>query len=291
MEKLNYYLIRTLICIFKILPFSLLYILSDLLRYILQYLIRYRRNVILDNLLNCFPEKSPIEIDEILKDSYRNLADIVLEGIKGLSMREQELSERYAFRNKQLVLNFLNQNQSVIAVNAHYSNWEWAVLGYGYQFPNKSIGIYKTIENQYLNQYINVLRGNSSIQLFSTRETRFVAEEIPKGKILLLMADQNPSNIKDAIWVQFFNRDTACLHCVEKYALQYHLPIIFASISRIKRGYYEIAFEMLVESPTTLPIGTITQLYMARCEQNIREKPGNWLWSHRRWKHKRTHLN
>lgn len=291
MKKISYYLVRIVIHVVQHISFKILYIISDILRILLQHVLQYRKKTIWENLRRCYPEKDQESLHKIIKDTYSNLADILVEGIKGLSMQKEELEKRYPFKNKELLQKYLDKNQSIIAVNAHISNWEWAVLGYGYHFTTKSIGIYKTITNPYLNKYINELRALSSIQLVSTRETRLVADEIPKGKILILMADQNPSNLKDAIWVNFFNSDTACLHGIEKYAHQYNLPVVFANIKRIKRGYYELNFEMLIEKPQEQTFGTITQMYMSRCEQNIREQPGNWLWSHKRWKHKRSEEN
>jgi KDO2-lipid IV(A) lauroyltransferase len=287
MKRLNYYIVRFAVNLVWLTPFPVLYFFSDIIRLLLQHVIRYRRKTIWNNLRKSFPEKNHTELRAIFNDCYINLADILIEGIKGLRMTEAELQSRYPFYNKAILTTYLEKNQSVIAVNAHFSNWEWAVLGYGYKFPNKSIGIYKTIQNEYINEYVNELRAKSSIQLLSTRETRMVADEMPKGKILVLMGDQNPSNIKDAIWVTFFGRDTACLHGIEKYSRQYNLPVVFAEIKRIQRGHYQLQFEKLVENPNELEYGAITQLYMSRCEKNILLHPGDWLWSHKRWKHVR----
>ena len=81
--------------------------------------------------------------------------------------------------------------------------------------------------------------------------------------------------------------ETACIHGPEKYAKMYNYPIIFIDIQRVKRGFYEIELSTLVENPIELTNGEITKLYMNKLEEVIRKNPENWLWSHRRWKHKR----
>lgn len=287
MQRLSYLLVRLLIQIFSLIPFKVLYFFSKFLYVILYYLIQYRRKVVNDNLKNSYPNISEGKLIELTKASYKNLTEITVEGIKGLSLDEFELNKRFQFIHPELILQYINNKQSVIVANGHIGNWEWAVLQFGYFFKSKSIGIYKQIKNDYLNRYINSLRAKSSIQLLSTRETRLIADEIPNGKIILLMGDQNPSNIKDAIWTQFLNQDTACLHGIEKYAKQYKLPVVFGTIRRIKRGYYTMNFSLLTDQAEFLEPGQLTNKYMQAVEQNILESPGNWLWTHRRWKHRR----
>ncbi len=291
MNKISYYIVRILINLFSYLPFPILYVLSDGFYYLLFYILRYRRAVVFNNLKNSYPGATKQVLHKMMSDSYRNLADILIEGIKGLSMDEDELNKRYVFNHVEIVLQYLSNNQSVILANGHIGNWEWAVLQYGYYFKNRSIGIYKEINNPYLNSYIKQLRGLSSIQLLSTRETRFIATELSTGKAIILMGDQNPSNIRDAIWVKFMNQDTACLHGIEKYAREYQLPVVFGTIKRIRRGYYTLDFELITDPAQTFAPGKITQAYMDSVEKNIQEAPGNWLWSHKRWKHKRNPID
>ena len=124
--------------------------------------------------------------------------------------------------------------------------------------------------------------------LIPTSETRLIKEEIPKGKLIIMMSDQNPSNIKDAIWVHFLNQDTACVHGMEKYALNHQLPIVFVDIQRVKRGYYELTFSPLIEDPSQHKPGEITQIYMSRLETIIGTNPPDWLWTHKRWKHQKN---
>jgi len=255
--------------------------------YVLFYIIRYRRKVIEDNLASCFPNLRGIEKINIIKKTYQNLSDIFIEGIKGLLLSKEEIFTRNTFINSNLVNAYLNKGQSVICVCGHYNNWEWTVLGIGYYFQNKVIGIYKKISNTYVENYIRKLRAKSSMLLLPTSETRKMIEEIPKGKLILLMADQNPSNVNDAIWVKFFNKETACLHGLEKYARAYNLPVIYMEMQRIKRSYYTLEFSMLVENPSSCSFGEITQIFMSQLEKTIIKDPSNWLWSHKRWKHSR----
>lgn len=231
------------------------------------------------------------EKNGIMKKTYQNLSDIFIEGIKGLLLGKEEIFRRNTFINANIVNDYLNKGQSVICVCGHYNNWEWTVMGMGYYFENTVIGIYKKISNPYVEKYVKKLRAKSTMLLLPTNETRKIIDEIPKGKIILLMADQNPSNVKDAIWVNFFNKETACLHGLEKYASAYNLPVIYMEMQRIKRSYYSLEFSLLVENPANCTFGEVTQKFMSQLEKTIIKDPGNWLWSHKRWKHSRKPLS
>jgi KDO2-lipid IV(A) lauroyltransferase len=99
-----------------------------------------------------------------------------------------------------------------------------------------------------------------------------------------MAADQSPRNKEKAIWVDFLGRDTAFLHGPEKYAMQYNYPVFYADIKQVKRGYYTLYLSILADDPASLSEGEITKRFAAKLESIILEDPGNWLWSHKRWK-------
>jgi KDO2-lipid IV(A) lauroyltransferase len=86
--------------------------------------------------------------------------------------------------------------------------------------------------------------------------------------------------------VNFLNQQTPVFAGTEKIARKFNYPVLFASMKKIKRGYYEIEIRMAVEEPALAPAGGITRSHTAALERSIREQPHTWLWSHRRWKHK-----
>ncbi|HRI01324.1 MAG TPA: hypothetical protein PK006_09765 [Saprospiraceae bacterium] len=278
---------RVLVWLFKITPFFILYRLSDFLRIILQYLIRYRRTTVEGNLKKCFPDLSQMELHRLVSESYKNLADIFLEGVKGLSLTKEELMRRYPMHGTEKLKSILETNQSIIIAAIHYANWEWGVLSFGYHFPGRAIGIYKPLSNHRIEEDLKRRRADSGMQLIPIQLTRTMEEEIEKGKLIIMMSDQNPSNSKDAIWVDFFGQDTACLHGLNKYSTRFQLPVYYCEINRLKRGYYETKFVEIASTPIS-ENNTITQDYMGMLETTIRQYPPNWLWTHKRWKHQRN---
>ena len=77
----------------------------------------------------------------------------------------------------------------------------------------------------------------------------------------------------------------------EAYAKKMNLPALYMKISKPKRGHYKLTFEKLIDNPQQYEQGEITKLYFKRLEEDIRQCPEYWLWSHRRWKHSRQSEN
>lgn len=244
----------------------------------------------MSNLKNAFPEKSPSEISAIASTSYRNLADIMVEGIKGASMSEKQIRSRYKFLNPDLIQTSFSKGKSVILVAGHYRNWEWAALSPPLFFDHHIVALYKRLHNKHLNEYMKNTRSGTGETLYELRETADAfanhAKQNPPA-MFLLAADQSPSNTENSHWIDFLNQDTPCLHGPEKYARMYDLPVVFSYPKRMKRGFYELEMEWLVDDPKNYKEGEITKAFMNRLEEVILDAPGGWLWSHKRWKHKR----
>ena len=100
------------------------------------------------------------------------------------------------------------------------------------------------------------------------------------------IADQTPPP-ETAYWTTFLNQDTPLFTGAEKIAKKLNFPIVFINIVRIKRGYYEIFPELLFDNPKETKENEISETFIKRLEKEIIERPEIWLWSHRRWKHKR----
>jgi Kdo2-lipid IVA lauroyltransferase/acyltransferase len=286
-----YLLFRLAVFVIKIIPFPLLYICSDGIAFLLNYILRYRRNVILKNLRYAFPQKPPLAIKEILKKTYKNLSDISLEGIKGMSCSQDELIKRYKFLNPDVVHDIFKNNRSAIGLVAHYNNWEWGAFATSPQIKGQVVGVSKSIHNQYIDRFIKNNRARFGSKIIHMNETaRALLGNQSTPTLFVLIADQSPSNSRTAHWLTFLNQETACLTGPDKIARRTNYPVIYFDVQRVKRGYYEITATLLHANPSRLRQGEVTDLYMKKLEKTIVVKPENWLWSHRRWKKKRIKI-
>lgn len=276
------------IVIVAIIPWGLIYGYSNLMAKLLHNVLKYRVKVTRSNLRLAFPEKSDAELAVIEKQSYQNLADISVEALKGFTMRNSAIRERHKILNPELLDYYYNQKQSIIGVAGHLNNWEWGALSAGIQLKHHPVAIYKPLSNKLIDWFIKWNRSIRGTELVPTNQTFDTFQKYKhKPCIYILVADQSPSNLSKAYWINFFNQDTACIHGPEKYAKMYNYPVIYIDIKRVKRGYYTVELSVLCDKPNELQDGELTAAYMHRLEQSIRENPENWLWTHRRWKRKR----
>ena len=285
MNKITYYFVLFFIWLIYLMPFRLMYCFSDFLYLLFFYVVKYRKKVVYQNIRSSFPEKTEIEINKIVKNFYKNLCDIILEGIKGFKISKKQLLKRHKLINPEFLDYYFEKGQSVIGSCAHYSNWEWGSLSGGLQTKFKLLGFYKPLSNKYVDSLLKKSRAKCGAELISILDTYKTFQKNKDGvAAYLLVSDQSPSNHKKAIWIDFLNHETACLHGIEKYAKMFNYPVLYINIYRVKRGYYELKMEKIVENPSEYEEGEITKLYMKHLEKIILNNPSDWLWSHRRWK-------
>ena len=101
------------------------------------------------------------------------------------------------------------------------------------------------------------------------------------------VADQTPAKGDIKYWTRFLSQDTPVFLGAEKIATKYDMAVIFFNNQKIKRGYYSMTVEVLFEHSAGLPEHAVTEAHVRKLEEIILEKPQYWIWSHRRWKHKR----
>lgn len=291
MERLSFWLMRAAVELFRWMPFWLLYRLSDLLAFLLQRVVGYRRRVVWENLQRAFPDKTPDQLAPIVRGAYRNLTDIMLETLKSYTLPVAEIQRRSRPINPEVVNRHLDAGKSVILCGGHYANWEYTGVSMPPLFHGNTITVYKPIANRYTDAFVNRSRGRVGMIMVSMDETfpamcQRKAQNAPA--VFILLADQSPSNRKGAHWVRFLGQDTASLPGVDVLARRMHFPVVFFYVERKRRGFYEVYFADLNDAPEQANETEITQAFAQKLESVIRQKPEDWLWTHRRWKMKRT---
>ncbi len=290
MKAVAFYFALPFIYLVSILPFPLLYGFSEFVRFFLYHVFGYRRKVVMENLRNSFPEKTPAELKKIESDFYRYLCDLMLETFKTLTVSPSTMLKHCYItpQCKTIFEELYAQKQNSIIVMGHLGNWEWAGNAFGLSLKNKLFVIYHPLANPYFNNLIVKMRyrfGNGLIPMRDVMRQMLVNRSIA-GHATAFIADQTPQPER-AYWMNFLNQDTPVFLGTEKFAQKLALPIVYVSIKRIKRGEYALDAEMLIEDPTKFSEGQITEIHTKRLEKDIVENPAIWLWSHRRWKHKR----
>ena len=284
MDFISSLITRFFIQLFRFVPFWMLYIFADFFYFIAYKVLKYRVDVVRDNLKKSFPERSKEELLRIEKLSYQNLAQITVESLKAFTMSKEQIFSRHKVINEDEIKHIYDKSGGIIALPNHYGNWEWGAMSC-MQLKWQGIALYKPLSNKYLDNYVRKNRSRFGTELVSIYDTArcFVANK-DKHKTYVMASDQSPSNSKKSYWINFLGRDTAFLHGTEVYSHKYNYPAVFVDIQRVKRGYYELELTVLSEEPQKLKDGELTQIFAKKLEEVIRKKPEDWLWSHKRWK-------
>ena len=281
-----YYLVYFFLYLLSLLPLWFLYGVADVLYWILYRLLGYRKAVVSENLMRSFPEKEKAEIDTITKAYYHNLCDSIVETIKLMSISKQELSKRMTC-NWEIFGSMTAQNRNGQAFMSHQFNWEWATVICNWHVPRRFTGIYMPLTNAVFDRLLFTIRSRAGMKLIRVHDMQRDMGSLQSDELLWgFIADQNPSDPKRVSWNDFMNRKTAFFKGPEFVARRYNNLVYFGEIVKIKRGYYEIKMKLAFEQPRDTKEGEITEAYVRFLEDSIKRQPANWVWSHRRWKHK-----
>jgi len=223
------------------------------------------------------------------KKFYHHFCDLFPEVLKLQHMSEKELMKRISFTNPELADRLYDDGRDVVAILGHYCNWEW-LSGVPLFVKHQMVSVYKPLQNKHFDKFMNDLRARNRMILVPMQQ---IAREIivnrknGKRTIYAFITDQTPSISDVRYWTSFLNQDTPVYLGAEKLAAKYDMPVVFVNVRKIKRGYYSMTAELLFDHPAGLPEYAVTEAHVRRLEEVIRQQPEYWLWSHRRWKHKK----
>lgn len=279
-----YYILYSILYLFSLLPFPVIYLLSDGIAFLLFKVFKYRRDVVLNNLKIAFPEKTDAERIKIAARFYRNLTDTFLESAKLLSLSEKEIEKRVKL--DETIPNALAEKGISIQFHTgHQFNWEYGNMIFSKKVTAPFIGIYMPITNKAVNKLFLKLRGRFKNVLVAVPEFNTVFRELSKSRYTLgLIADQNASPQK-AHWLNFFGKPAPFVAGPDKGARKNGTAVIFLrSYKEPKRGFYRYHVDLITDNASNLSDGELTRMFRDYMEAAIREQPDNYLWSHKRWR-------
>jgi len=270
------------------LPFGFWYLFADFLAWLAGKVFRYRRDVVVENLSRAFPELAGAERQAAADAFYHNLAQVIVETLKARSMSRAAFQQRISIRNPEIFRAYFAQGKSIIALASHQCNWEWVLLGFRAHFEEAMFPVYQPLTNAYFDRLMKKIRSRFGGTAIPMQQT--LRQVIGNRKIRAaygLVADQVPMQQSDKCWLPFLNQDTAFYNGPAKIAQKMGYPAIFIEMRRIKRGYYELILTDLGIPEQGQPTCQTTERYAQLLEQSLKRHKSDWLWSHKRWKHKR----
>lgn len=289
MQFLVYIIALPILWIISILPFRVFYWFSDFVYIIVYRLLGYRKKTVRENMALALPHLSAEERLVLEKKFYHHMCDLFLEMVKTLTISPKEMDKRFKINNIELVKEFENIGKSTVLLTSHYGSWEW-LMTINNQTKFYGVGVYKKITNKYFDQLIRNIRSKFNAELVETRHTIPLIQENEKtGKLCMygLVSDQSPKLNRAFHWYKFMGIEVPVHTGAEMLAKRYDLSVLFVDVKKVKRGYYEATFVNITEDATTIPDFEITERFLKLVEKQILDAPEFYLWTHKRWKHRR----
>lgn len=283
-----YILVYPIIWLISILPFRILYFISDCVYLFIYYIIGYRKKVVLTNLNLAFPKNSLEENLKLRKQFYHHFVDVFIEMIKSFTVSKEEVYKRYKFPNIQFFDDLYKDGKSVILVGAHYANWEW-IMSLDSFVDYRGYAAYTKVNNPYFNNKVLESRAKFGTNLIQTAKVVGEIQHNQINKIQAmygLLSDQSPQLKKTFYWREFLGVKVPIHTGAEMLAKRFNMNMVFMDVKRVKRGYYETTFSLITNDAKKYPDYALTDIYLDKVEQQIRANPQYYFWTHRRFKHK-----
>lgn len=283
--------LHMLVWMVSLIPFGVMYVVSDMLFYPFYYIVRYRRQTVRRNLTESFPEKDMDEIRKIEKRFYHFFLDIMLESTKLMTITPEEMRRRMKFEGMDYVNQLLAQGKSISLFLGHYGNWEWvSSMGLWIEADVLKAQVYRHLSNSAMDNIMKRMRcrfGHICVDKKST--ARFINKAAMDNKSCMigLIADQSPRKRDAKYYVRFLSQDVPAQTGTERITKHYGYEAMFLGMKRVGRGYYVCQFYTLHDNPASLPDFELTKLYYRRLESEIEENPSMYLWTHNRFKYAR----
>lgn len=281
-----YWFLYCLLYLLSLLPFFIIYGISEFAFFIMHHVVGYRRKIVMENIARAFPEKPEAERKKIAAQFYRNLVDNFLETFKMLSMRKATMEKRARFELDE-VREMIGKGKNIVFLSGHQMNWEWGpwALANGIKIP--LLGPYMRIASPAVNRLFLKIRGRTGVILVDATRFSTTITRVSKGQHGIgLIADQSPSSEQNTNWMYFFGEAAPFAVGPEKRAKQTKAAVFFIDFIKLKRGYYLYKAELITEDGSLAEKGEIMRAYRDMLEASVRKQPSNYLWSHRRWKWK-----
>lgn len=288
--------------ILGILPLKVHYFLSAILARLIEKVFKYRRDDVIINLARCFPEKQYWEIEDLCHKFYRHFADVFAEAIwfggchGPKRLRKSHLVE---IINQQNARHIVNGDNSVVILCSHYGNWE--IIGgisyYNYSdqpldFRDESICmVYRELSSKVWNKFMHknrfaALKDKKVVTgyLESRKVLRYAIQHKDEKKFYMAITDQRPYfSTNDSYQIKFFYDNVATMDGVAALAHKRGLPVLFLHTKVVSRGRYKWEFIPICEDASTMSTEEIMKEYYRMLEEEIRQKPEYYLWTHHRW--------
>lgn len=282
----EYCLFRLPALFFRFIPLYLSYKIANGLGVLIVRIFGIRRRIMMENLKLAFgKEKTEAELLKIAEASMASLIKLVFEFARTVPAgaspeRFIEPPEMGEF------LQWMKKKKGAVAIVSHFGNWEWLSI------PIKPFGLFthavgRPLKNPFVYRYVRRLREAANLKnIEKSGAVKDAITALKRQEIVAVLIDQHES--RGAVWVDFFGRKASTSTLPAALAIKYNAPVFPAFFYRNEQGrsrvQYGPEFPVIRTGDLQADLLANTQQYISKIEEEIRKRPGDWLWAHRRWR-------
>jgi KDO2-lipid IV(A) lauroyltransferase len=245
------------------------------------------------NIRLCFPDWSEQDVARCARESTQHLMQLAFETLHTpRELNADSWPERIHLANLGPAIQLLNSDEPTILLTAHQGNWE--VLGYclallGYDMDT----IARPLDNNLINDWLLGIRERKGMRIVTKwNATERMVRVLESGGALAFTADQNAGD--KGIFVPFFGRLASTYKSIGLLAMTHRAPVVCGYAHRLDNDYrFELGVADIIRPADWAgrrdPLYYITARYCRAFENMVRRCPGQFMWSHRRWKSRPRH--
>ena len=255
---------------------------------------RHHRRIALEHLRLSFPDWPEARRRDVAKASMRSMVQFGMEFLfTPRVITPQRWREFLTLGSPAENILLLTRRQTgIIYVTGHFGNWEivgymMAILGFD------GFAVARPLDNPYLNRYVMGIRQRKGLTILDKKgATERMDAILTSRRYVSFIADQDAG--RKGLFVDFFGRKASTNKAPALMAMQYGLPLVVGYGLRLDDGFhFEIGVQRIIYprewADKDDPLYWLTQEYTAALEDVARAWPEQYLWVHRRWKHRPRH--
>jgi KDO2-lipid IV(A) lauroyltransferase len=241
------------------------------------------KNLIKSNILKAIPDLKLDKIENISKKMWNNYGRILAEYIFIKDFRSNKFKNNIEIKGQEILDMIKKDNEPVIFVSGHFNNFELMAM----QIEKSGIDlavIYRPLNNKFLNLIMERIRKKYICKNQIKKGlsgTKQLLLSFKNKTSLALMIDQR---VSEGIKSNFFKYDAFTTTIPAQFVKKFKCKVVPIYIERVKGVNFKLTIHDPLKYSNEESIESITQDLNCLLERLVLKNPGQWIWSHNRWK-------
>lgn len=245
------------------------------------------------NLAQVFPNKTLEEHNNILAESKRSLARLILDSARIPSLDAAWINKHVdcPFKDDYIALKNRSVGKGILVVSGHLGSIELQAFSAAF-VGRKFSFIARGLKNEDLDNWWKARHEKFGNQVISrSGAVTKMRRNLSSGRDVAILIDQNIRR-GNAVFVDWFGRKAATTFAVAHTVMAIGCPVVVSAITYTGNDCYrvnehECLLKDIIENQSMSEeekVIAITQKVSDDYQKLILQNPGEWFWMHRRWK-------